>query len=98
MLFGSGGPSKPSVIRNVQKQLRAIGCKTPNFAWIDGFITDKNTEGISAGEMPNNVFVSFVEATYFAGHARDHLMDQRKRIILAERNEMHFVVNEDALA
>src|ERR1700694_2767958 len=98
MLLGGGGPPKPSVIRNVDEQLRAACGKPAHLARIGRFITNKSTERIPAWKLPHNVLISFVETAHLAGHARDHAMDQWKWLVLAERDEMDFVVYEFALA
>ncbi len=49
-------------------------------------------------KLPDDVLVSFVEATHIASDAPDHAMDQWKRFVFAKRNKMDFVIYEYTLA
>src|SRR5260370_20815657 len=98
MLLGGGGAAEPRVIGNVEEELRSTCGKAAHFAGIDGFITDKNAEGIPVRKLADNVLVSFVEAAHIVSDAADHAMDQWKRLILAEGNKMDFVIYEYTLA
>src|SRR5712691_2709746 len=98
MLLGGGRPSEPSVIRNVEQELRPTGCKAAHFAGVDRFVANKDTEGIDARKLTHGVFVPFVGAANVAGHAGDNALDQWKMLVLTEGNGMDLVVDEDALA
>ncbi len=49
-------------------------------------------------ELADDIPASLVEATDIAGDACDYAMDQGKWLVLAERDEMDLVVDENALA
>src|SRR5437899_7314493 len=98
MLFRGGGASKPAVVRNVNEQLRPACCKPAHFTGKDRLVTDKDAESISTWKLPHDILVPFVEAAYIAGHAGDYMMDQGKRLVFAEGNEMNFVIDENGLA
>src|SRR5258706_15423574 len=98
MLFRRGGASKPAVVRNVNEQLRPACCKPAHFTGKDRLVTDKDAESISTWKLPHDILVPFVEAAYIAGHAGDYMMDQGKRLVFAEGNEMNFVIKENAPA
>src|SRR5260370_4340319 len=98
MWLGGGRWEESPGNRNVEEQVRSTCGKAAHFAGIDGFITDKNAEGIPVRKLPDDVLVSFVEATHIASDAPDHAMDQRKRLVLAKRNKMDFVIYEYTLA
>ncbi len=78
--------------------MRASGGKAADFAGIDGFVADKDAESFPAWKLAHHVLVPFVETAHVAGDAGNDAMDQRKWLVFAERNEMNFVVDEDALA
>src|SRR5258708_39792624 len=65
---------------------------------MDGFVADKDAESFPAWKLAHHVLVPFVETAHVAGDAGNDAMDQRKWLVFAERNEMNFVVDEDALA
>src|SRR5260370_37046340 len=98
MWLGGGRWEESPGNRNVEEQVRSTCGKAAHFAGIDGFITDKNAEGIPVRKLPDNVLVSFVEAAHVASDAADHAMDQRKRLLLAEGNQMDFVIYKYPLA
>src|SRR5258708_21422074 len=65
---------------------------------MDGFVADKDAESFPAWKLAHHVLVPFVETAHVAGDAGNDAMDQREWLVFAERNEMDFVVDEDALA
>src|SRR6266852_5221610 len=47
--------------------------------------------------MPDGVLRALAEAADFAGNTGDHTMNQRKRLVLSEWNQMNLVVRENVL-
>src|SRR5206468_5152571 len=78
-------------------KLRAIRGELANLAGISRLVADENAECIAIGEPSDQISIPFVKATDFVGNARNHAVNQRKRLVLSERNEMNFVVDKNAL-
>src|SRR5262249_5139723 len=99
MLLGSGRPAKPAVVRNVDEQIRTIRREVADFAGIDGFVADENAKRVAVLQFSNGVCRrALVETADLFGNAPHHLRNQRKRFVLAERNEMNLVVHEKPLS
>ena len=94
MLLGGRGVPKPAVVRNIHEELCAVGGEAPNLTGINRFVADEHAEGIAVWELADGIFGAFAKATDFTGYVAHHAMNQRKRFVLAERNEMDFVVGK----
>src|SRR5271170_3698197 len=98
MLLRGGGVAEPAVIRNVHEELGAIGGETADFSGIDGFVANKHAERIAVGKMRDGIGFSLAKAAHFAGNVGYYAMDERKRLVFAEGNEVHFIVGKNAVA
>ena len=87
-------PNQPSLEMLIEK-IGAIGGKFANFAGIDRFVANKHTELVTIGENADRGDSSLVKAADFVGDALHYPMDEREWLILAERDEMAFVVGEN---
>ncbi len=48
--------------------------------------------------MTDRMLAAFAEAAYFVGETGSDAVDQRERLVFAERDQMNFVVGENLLA
>src|SRR3989442_15919510 len=67
------------------------------FAGISRHIADENAYFFFKQKTAYEISIPFVKTTDFVRHTRHYAVNQGKRFVLPERNEMNFIVNENAL-
>ncbi len=84
MLFRGGGAAEPSVVRNIDQQVRAPGGEVANLSREDGFVTNEAPKGVAAGKMRDGILAALAEASHFIGEAGHHAMNQREGLVFAK--------------
>src|SRR5204862_312789 len=94
MLFRRGRFSEPAVVGNINKQIRAAVRELPNLAGINRLVANVSAELKSIRQSSDYAIRSLAESANFARYARHHAMNQRKRLVLAERHQVHLVIHK----
>src|SRR5579863_1866746 len=98
MLFSGGRMAKPPVIGNVDEYLRPIRRESPHLRGVDRFVANKYGEGVAVRECSNGIGLPFAKPSDLARYIGHHTMNQGKGLVLAERDQMNFVIGKIAAA
>src|SRR5256885_9369731 len=96
MLLRRGGFSEPAVIGNIDQQICVAIRKLANLAGINRLVANVSAKLKSIRQRSDNSVRSLAKSADFARYAHHHAMNKRKRFVLAERNQMHFVIHHTA--
>src|SRR6266550_3259666 len=92
MLFRCSRFSEPSVIRNVDEEIRTFCRKLADLSRINRLVADVHAELIIVWERADRRGGSFVKAADFARDALHDAVNQRKRFIFSKRHQVPLVV------
>ena len=98
MLLGRGGTAEPAIVGNIDEEIGGVDGKAANFVGKNRFVADEDAEAVPTGKVADGMVAAFAEAAYFVGETSGDTMDERERLVFAERDEMDFVVRENSLA
>src|SRR2546421_2718340 len=96
MLLRRGGFSEPAIVGNIDQQIRAEVRKLANLSGINRLVANVSAKLKSIRKSSDNAICSLTKSADFARYTRHHAMNQRKRLVLAERYEMHLVIHKNA--
>src|ERR1700719_3815295 len=98
MLLWRGGAAKPAIVGDVDEEVGAVDGEAPHFVGKNCFVTNEHAERETSGKLADGIVRALAEATNFVRKAGRDAMDQREGFVLAEWDEMHFIVGERMLA